>query len=62
MRFVTILVICKNIALIWLYAAGQTQPVLTGSEIPDAAAWRIWLNQKSEVPGNHSAAFTTYLV
>lgn len=59
MRFVTILVIAT--LLLIGHAAGQTQPVLTGSEIPDAAAWRIWLNQKSEVPGNHSAAFTTYL-
>lgn len=36
-------------------------PQVTGSAIPDAAAWRIWLNMKSEPPGNHSEAFTTYL-
>jgi hypothetical protein len=48
--------------LLWInHVSAQTQPVVTGSDIPDAAAWRIWLNQKSEVPGNHSEAFTTYL-
>jgi hypothetical protein len=43
------------------YASAQTQSVITGSAIPDAAAWRIWLNMKGEVPGNHSEMFTTYL-
>jgi hypothetical protein len=38
-----------------------TQRSITGSAIPDAAAWRIWFNMKGEVPGNHSEKFTTYL-
>jgi hypothetical protein len=37
------------------------QPSITGSAIPDAAAWRIWLNMKGEVPGNHTEGFTTYI-
>ncbi|MGC1618123.1 MAG: hypothetical protein WA765_06490 [Candidatus Acidiferrum sp.] len=60
MKHITIAVIA---ALLWAsHVSAQKQPVVTGSEIPDAAAWRIWLNQKSEVPVNHSEAFTTYLV
>ena len=60
MRYLTIAVIAA--LLLIGHVSGQTQPVLTGSDVPDAAAWRIWLNQKGEVPGNHSVAFTTYLV
>jgi hypothetical protein len=49
-------------ALLWgTQLSAQTQSVVTGANIPDAAAWRIWLNQKSEVSGNHTEAFTTYL-
>jgi len=44
------------------HVSAQTTKTLTGSDIPDAAAWRVWLNQKSEVPGDHSEAFTTYLI
>jgi len=60
MKRITVAV--ASVLLCISHVSAQTQPVVTGSDIPDAAAWRIWLNQKGEAPGNHSEAFTTYLV
>ncbi|MGC2768910.1 MAG: hypothetical protein WB607_25640 [Candidatus Acidiferrum sp.] len=36
------------------------QTMLTGSDVPDSAAWRIWLDSKAEAPP-HSAQFTSWI-
>jgi hypothetical protein len=36
------------------------QTMLTGSDVPDSAAWRIWLDSKAEA-APHSAPFTNWL-
>lgn len=36
------------------------QTMLTGSDMPDSAAWRIWLDSKAE-PAPHSAQFTSWI-
>jgi anaerobic selenocysteine-containing dehydrogenase len=36
------------------------QTMLTGSDVPDSAAWRIWLDSKAEA-APHSAQFTSWI-
>lgn len=36
------------------------QKMLTGSDVPDSAAWRIWLDSKAEA-APHSAQFTSWI-
>ncbi len=56
-----VVVVVVTWLLIGSSVSAQAQTVLTGTSIPDAAAWRIWLSQKGEPAGSHSETFTTYL-
>jgi hypothetical protein len=36
------------------------QTMLTGSDVPDSVAWRMWLDSKAEA-APHSAQFTSWI-
>ena len=56
MRLAALFLLC----LLPCVAQEENQTMLTGSDVPDSAAWRIWLDSKAAA-APHSAQFTSWI-